>query len=128
VLNGELTLRLNATFIVGAIATPATFAIQHGGIIRSAKATMILAVAALVPLRRVSPVPLLTGDIPASHLSPMVPLGGTVAQGAPLGGAWDAAGWMLIASGLFIAAWSTYGFVTAVCYTREFHEPKRDTF
>lgn len=33
-----------------------------------------------------------------------------------------------MAGGLFIAAWSTYGFETAVCYTREFKNPKTDTF
>ena len=27
-----------------------------------------------------------------------------------------------------MAAWSTYGFETAVCYTREFRDPKTDTF
>lgn len=123
-----LTLRINATFIVGAIAMLATFGIQHGGILRSAKATMILAIAALVPLMLVAVVPLLTGDIPASHFSPLLPLGGTSEAGAPLDGAWDAAGWTLMAGGLFIAAWSTYAFETAVCYTREFKDPKRDTF
>ena len=34
----------------------------------------------------------------------------------------------MMAGGLFIAAWSTYGFETAVCYTREFKDPKKDTF
>ena len=34
----------------------------------------------------------------------------------------------LMAGGLFIAAWSTYGFETAVCYTREFKDPAKDTF
>lgn len=29
---------------------------------------------------------------------------------------------------MFIAAWSTYGFETAVCYTSEFRNPKTDTF
>jgi len=29
---------------------------------------------------------------------------------------------------LFIAAWSTYAFETAICYTSEFREPGRDTF
>jgi amino acid transporter len=29
---------------------------------------------------------------------------------------------------MFIAAWSTYGFETAVCYTSEFKNPKTDTF
>ena len=29
---------------------------------------------------------------------------------------------------MFIAAWSTYGFETAICYTSEFKNPKTDTF
>ncbi len=40
----------------------------------------------------------------------------------------DNVGWTLFFGGLFIAAWSTYGFETAVCYTREFRDPKNDTF
>lgn len=125
-LKEGLSLRINATFIVGAIAMLATFAIQHGGILRSARTTMILAVAALVPLLLVSIVPLIGGDVPASHFSPLVPLGHD-AEGKPIDGAWDMAGWTLIAGGLFIAAWSTYAFETAVCYTREFADPQRDT-
>ena len=54
-LKEGLTLRINSTFVVGAIAMLVTFAIQHGGILRSAKVTMILAVAALVPLMLVDP-------------------------------------------------------------------------
>ncbi|MFN9969387.1 MAG: amino acid permease, partial [Phycisphaerae bacterium] len=53
-LKEGLTLRINSTFVVGAIAMLVTFAIQHGGILRSAKVTMILAVAALVPLMLVA--------------------------------------------------------------------------
>jgi amino acid transporter len=49
-------------------------------------------------------------------------------DGKPIDGAWDVAGWTLVAGGLFIAAWSTYAFETAVCYTREFRDPKHDTF
>jgi len=41
---------------------------------------------------------------------------------------WNAAGWTLAIGGLFVAGWSTYGFETAVCYTREFKNPKTDTF
>jgi amino acid transporter len=33
-----------------------------------------------------------------------------------------------MAGGMFLAAWSTYGFETAVCYTGEFKNPKTDTF
>ncbi len=46
----------------------------------------------------------------------------------PAPGSWDIRGWTLIFGGLFIAAWSTYAFETAVCYTREFRNPDRDTF
>lgn len=127
-LKAGLSLRINATFVVGAIAMLTTFAIQHGGIVRSARTTMILAVAALVPLMAVALVPLLGGDVPAAHFSPNLPLGGIAADGTPLDGAWDRAGWTLVAGGLFIAAWSTYAFETTVCYTREFRDPKTDTF
>lgn len=127
-LKEGLTLRINATFLVGAVAMLATFTIQHGGILRSARTTMILAVAALVPLLLVSLVPLVSGDIPAGHFSPAVPLGGLGTDGKPVDGAWNRAGWTLMAGGLFIAAWSTYAFETAVCYTREFKDPQRDTF
>ena len=34
----------------------------------------------------------------------------------------------MLAGGMAIAGWSTYGFETAVCYTREFRDPARDTF
>src|SRR4029079_761663 len=36
-------------------------------------------------------------------------------------------GWTLVLGGMFIAAWSTYGFETAICYTSEFKDPKKDT-
>ena len=43
-------------------------------------------------------------------------------------GSWNIPGWTLVLGGMFIAAWSTYGFETAVCYTSEFHDPGKDTF
>ena len=122
-----LTLRINATFFIGAILMLICFAIQHGGILRSAKATKIMGIAALLPLMLIGIVPLITGDLPRENFVPLVPLGHDAA-GAPIDGAWDKAGWILFIGGLFIAAWSTYGFETAVCYTREFKDPKRDTF
>ena len=39
-------------------------------------------------------------------------------------GEWNIGGWTLFLGGLYIAAWSTYGFETAVCYTRELKDPK----
>ncbi|OYW33832.1 MAG: amino acid permease, partial [Methyloversatilis sp. 12-65-5] len=58
--------------------------------------------------------------------SPMVPIAWE--NGVVVDGSWNMAGVTLMAGGLFIAAWSTYGFETAVCYTREFKDPKKDTF
>jgi amino acid transporter len=122
-----MTLRINATFLVGAALLLACFAIQRGGILRSARVTMVLGVAALVPLILIGLVPLLTGDLPRSNFVPLVPLAHDAA-GHATDGSWDKAGWLMIFGALFAAAWSTHGFETATCYTREFKDPKRDTF
>ena len=122
-----LVLRINATFILGAALLLSVFAVQHGGILRSAKTTMILGLIALVPLMLIGIVPLLTGDAPSANFFPLAPLAHDAA-GNVIDGVWNIEGWKLMAGGLFIAAWSTYGFETAVCYTREFKNPKTDTF
>ncbi len=122
-----LMLRINATFILGVALLLSVFAVQHGGILRSAKTTMILGLIALVPLMLIGIVPLLTGDAPAANFFPLAPLAHDAA-GNVIDGVWNIEGWKLMAGGLFIAAWSTYGFETAVCYTREFKNPKTDTF
>ncbi len=103
------------------------FAIQHGGILRSAKTTTVLGLTALVPLMLIGLVPLITGDVMTEHFFPLTPLAFD-SVGNVIEGAWDLPGWTLMAGGLFIAAWSTYGFETAVCYTREFKNPKTDTY
>src|SRR5258707_1283363 len=121
-----LSLRINATFILGAAILLITFAIQHRGILQAARIQMILAIAALLPLLLVGLYPIFTGDLPAQHLFPLYPLAKDAA-GKVIDGAWDMSGVTLMAGGLFIAAWSTYGFETAVCYTREFRDPRRDT-
>ncbi len=122
-----LSLRINATFILGATLLLTVFGIQHGGILRSAKTTMLLAITALVPLMLIGIVPLVTEDMPTQHFFPLSPLAYD-SVGHVIDGTWNIDGWVLMAGGLFIAAWSTYGFETAVCYTREFKDPKRDTF
>ena len=126
-IRSGLELRINATFLVGAVLLLAVFGIQHGGILRSARTTMVLGVTALIPLTLIALVPLLGGGLPSEHFSPLVPLAYDD-QGLVVDGVWNMAGITLMAGGLFIAAWSTYGFETAVCYTREFKDPKRDTF
>lgn len=122
-----LALRINATFVLGAALLLGVFAVQHGGILRSARTTMLLAICGLVPLILIAVVPLITGDTPTSHFLPLAPLARD-AGGNVIDGPWDMAGVTLMAAGLFIAAWSTYAFETAVCYTREFKDPQRDTF
>ncbi|HKX93895.1 MAG TPA: APC family permease [Methylibium sp.] len=126
-IKSGLELRINATFVIGVTLLLAVFGIQHGGILRSARTTMVLGVTALVPLMLIALVPLLTGDLPAAHFQPLAPLAYND-QGLVVDGDWSMAGITLMAGGLFIAAWSTYGFETAVCYTREFKNPKTDTF
>jgi amino acid transporter len=122
-----LVLRINATFILGSAVLLAVFSVQHGGILRSARTTMMLGVIALIPLMLIGLVPLITGDSVSANFFPLAPLGYDEA-GNVVDGAWGIEGWKLMAGGLFIAAWSTYGFETAVCYTREFKNPKTDTF
>ncbi len=122
-----LTLRINATFILGVTFLLSVFAVQHGGILRSVNTTMFLGLVALVPLMLIGLVPLLTGDVVRDNFFPLAPLAYDI-DGNVVDGIWDIEGWKLMAGGLFVAAWSTYGFETAVCYTREFKNPKSDTF
>lgn len=126
-LKDGLTLRINATFVIGSALLFLVYFIQNGGILRSARTTMILGVAALIPLIMIGLVPLITGDMPSEHFFPLSPLAYD-SVGNVIDGLWNLDGWVLMAGGLFIAAWSTYGFETAVCYTREFKDPKTDTF
>ncbi|CAN5318082.1 APC family permease [soil metagenome] len=121
-----LTLRVNATFFLGAVILLVAFAVQHRGISSTARMQVVLGVIALLPLLLIGLVPFLTGDVLAKNLLPVVPLAHDAAGNA-VNGVWNMQGITLFAGGLFIAAWSTYGFETAVCYTREFRDPKRDT-
>jgi amino acid transporter len=122
-----LTLRINAVFILGAVILLAVKLIQDGGILRSANTTKIIGISALIPLLLIGITPIITGDMVQTHFFPLVPLGHNL-DGTVFNGTWDRAGWTVIAGGMFLAAWSTYGFETAVCYTGEFKDPKTDTF
>ncbi len=125
-LKTGLTLRVDAVFLVGAVILLLAFAIQHRGIGGTARMQIILGLTALLPLVLIGVVPLLTGGVHWANLSNLHPLA-LGPQGQVQQGSWNAPGVTLMAGGLFIAAWSTYGFETAVCYTREFKDPKRDT-
>lgn len=122
-----LSLRINAVFLLGAVILFAVKAIQDGGILRSANTTKILGISAMIPLILIGVVPILTGDIVQANFFPLVPLAHDT-LGHVVSGTWNMAGITVMAGGMFLAAWSTYGFETAVCYTSELKNPKTDTF
>jgi len=122
-----LTLRINAISVLATVFLFATFALQHGGAARAAGVQKILGVASLLPLLVIGIVPIVTGDMRVSHLLPLLPMAHD-AQGNVTFGRWDGVGWILAFGSMFLAGWATYGFETAVCYTREFKDPKADTF
>ena len=103
-----------------------TFLLQHS-VARAATAQKIIGVACLSPLILVGLVPIVTGDLPSQHLFPLLPIVRDAVGHASFG-TWNTLGLTLLAGAMFGAGWSTYGFETAVCYTREFKDPKRDTF
>jgi amino acid transporter len=122
-----LSLRINGVFVLGAVILFCVKAIQDGGILRSANTTKILGISAMIPLILIGVVPILTGDIVKANFFPLAPLAHDSA-GHVIEGAWNMAGITVLAGGMFLAAWSTYGFETAVCYTSELKNPKTDTF
>jgi len=126
-LKTGLSLRINSTFVLGAVVLLAVKVIQDGGILRSANTTKIIGISAMIPLILIGVVPLLTGDIVKANFFPLAPLAHD-ALGRVADGTWNMAGITVFAAGMFLAAWSTYGFETAVCYTGEFKNPKTDTF
>jgi len=126
-LKTGLSLRINSVFVLGAVILLAVKFIQDGGILRSANTTKILGISAMIPLLLIGIVPLFTGDIVKANFFPLAPLAHD-AMGRVTDGTWNMAGVTVFAAGMFLAAWSTYGFETAVCYTGEFKNPKTDTF
>lgn len=121
---GPVHLSLNATFFLGAALLLSAFLIQDRGVLSTARVQKVIGLVVVVPMAIVALVPIVTGQINWDHFSPFVPL---AVPYVPDAGAWNVNGWTIVLAGLFIAAWSTYGFETAVCYTREFKNPASDT-
>lgn len=119
------TAHINATFFIGAILMLAIFAIQHRGIAGTASVQKWLAIIVLLPLLFIGLYPIVTGQIDTANVTNLMP---PTAAYSGIDGTWSVGGWTLFLGGLYIAAWSTYGFETAVCYTRELRNPKTDTF
>jgi amino acid transporter len=122
---GVVSLSFNWTFVIGAILMLLAFAIQHRGILGTASVQMVVGLVIVITLFIVGVVPFFNGNFHSENFSPFVPL---AAAYAPEPGSWNIAGWTLVLGGMFIAAWSTYGFETAICYTSEFKNPQTDTF
>lgn len=118
-------LHFNSTFVIGVILMLIILFIQEKGIASTASAQKYLAIIVLIPLLLVGLVPLLNGSINWMNVTNLVP---PTAAYSGVDGEWNIGGWTLFLGGLYIAAWSTYGFETAVCYTRELKDPKTDTF
>jgi amino acid transporter len=117
-----LDIRINATFIIGALILLAVWNIQHYGILRTARIQVILTLGSLIPLLVVTIVPIFQGSVVMSNFSPFAP----IVNYEPLQYAWNHLGWQYFFGALFIAAWCTYGFETAVCYMSEFKNPGKD--
>ncbi len=118
------TLHFNSTFVIGVALMLVILMIQERGIAGTAAAQKWLAIIVLVPLLLVGLVPILNGSIDWMNVTNLVP---PTAAYSGENGEWNIGGWTLFLGGLYIAAWSTYGFETAVCYTRELKDPKTDT-
>jgi amino acid transporter len=114
---GLANIEVGATFFIGAILMLVTFAIQHRGVLGTARVQQYIGLLVLIPMTIVGVVPFFNGGINYDNFSPIVP---------PTGD-WSNPGWTYVLGALFIAAWSTYAFETAVCYTREFKNPATDT-
>jgi amino acid transporter len=123
----DLTLRINAVAIIALALLLLTFFLQHHGAARAARMQKILGLACLFPLVVVGLVPTLTGDMPSNHFFPLLPMVHDAAGKVGFG-EWNAVSVTLLMGAVFAANWSTFGFETAVCYTREFRDPAKDTF
>ena len=78
-----LSLRVDATFFIGALLMLISFAIQHRGILSTAKVQTIVGASVLIPLLIIGIVPLITGDVAMEAFKPFAP--GT----DPATAAWD---------------------------------------
>ncbi|MBX9629791.1 MAG: APC family permease [Burkholderiales bacterium] len=122
---GVVDIALNATFFIGAALMLLVFAIQHRGVLGTARVQMWIGILVILPMLIVGVVPLLNGAVDWNNFSPLAPLAAPY-EAKP--GSWNITGFTLVFGAMFIAAWSTYAFETAICYTSEFRDPAKDTF
>ena len=114
---GLANIEIGPTFFIGAALMLITFAIQHRGILGTARVQTVIGLLVVIPMLVVGIVPFFNGGVNYANFTPLVPPNGE----------WNNGGWTFFLGALFIAGWSTYAFETAVCYTREFKNPATDT-
>jgi amino acid transporter len=122
---GPVTFSLNAAFFLGTALMLGVFAVQHRGIAGTANLQKYMGLCVIIPMAIVGIVPIVSGHVHWDNFYPLVPL---ASVGSPEPGSWNLTGWTMVLGGMFIAAWSTYGFETAICYTSEFKTPATDVF
>jgi amino acid transporter len=122
---GPVSFSFGSTFFIGAILMLIVFSIQHRGILGTANVQKYVGLLVIIPLAIAGIVPLFNGHVNYSNFSPLVPLATPYASAL---GSWNVAGWTYVMGAMFLAAWSAYGFETAICYTSEFRNPGTDTF
>jgi amino acid transporter len=122
---GPVSFSFGSTFFIGAFLMLMVFAIQHRGILGTANVQKYVGLLVIIPMTIVGIIPLFNGHVNYHNFAPLVPL---ASAGAPAPGSWNIPGWTTVLGAMFIAAWSSYGFETAVCYTSEFRNPGTDTF
>ncbi|MDH4442250.1 MAG: APC family permease [Rhizobium sp.] len=126
-LQEGLRLRIDAVYLAAWLMVLIVFGIQHRGILRAARAQIALAVVALIPLFAIALSPLLTDSFDWSNLFPLLPLLPS-SDGQVHYAQWDGLGVSILLAAFFGASYATYPFETAVCYTREFRDPGKDTY
>ncbi|MEL7563811.1 MAG: APC family permease [Dehalobacterium sp.] len=112
-----LRVRISATWFFAVFFLCLIFSLQHFGVAKAAKIQRIVSRVALIVVFGICLYPILSGRIPMTNVLPLVPPNGS----------WGLEGWSLVFTGMFIAAYSTYGFETSVCYVSEFKNPRQDT-
>lgn len=116
-LRAGRALRIDATFLIGALIPLAVFAIQRRGALRAARFRTIVGPVVVAPL--------LAGDATATNSFPLEPLAFTK-DGEVTAGRWDVPGRALSLGGRFIAARSACTFETTICHACGFHDPASD--
>lgn len=116
-IRSGLLVRIDAAFMISVVLLLIVFGIQHRGALKAARFQKYVAIIALIPILIVGTIPLFMNGFNVENLTPTLPGGMS----------WGMAAVTLLMGGMFLASWSTYPFESAICYTNELKNPKKDT-